>query len=518
MLDLGLMEYGKAWDLQIKLLEARKKDILKQDAALFLEHPPVFTLGRRGGVSNLKVPEEFLNSRNIPVVHVERGGDITYHGPGQLVIYPIVNLREAKRGVVDFVRALEELMIRTLADWGIRAERNSLNRGVWVASSKIGSIGIAVRRSISFHGLALNVNTVLDPFTWIHPCGLQGVTVTSMKKILGQEIPMAEVKKKAASHLEEVFGVGIESCSMKQLELLLAHPGEALPQRGPKPPWLKRKIPSGATYQEIRRLLHSAHLHTVCQEACCPNLGECFSQGTATFLILGDRCTRHCRFCAVAHGPVQPLDPEEPPRVAEAVHRMKLRYVVVTSVTRDDLADGGASVFAETLREIRDKSPETQVEVLIPDFRGDLEALKTVLAGRPNVLNHNVETVPRLYGSVRPGADYRRSTNLLRNARQIDPAIPTKSGLMLGLGERPDEVRQVLNDLLDAGCCILTLGQYLQPSARHLPVERFVTPEEFEEWRKKALEMGFREVASGPLVRSSYHAQETYQALCSAPK
>jgi lipoic acid synthetase len=286
-------------------------------------------------------------------------------------------------------------------------------------------------------------------------------------------------------------------------------------QRLPKPPWLKRRVPSGATYQEIRGLLQTTQLHTVCQEACCPNLGECFSQGTATFLILGDRCTRNCGFCAVAHGPTEPPDPGEPNRVADAVHTMKLRYAVVTSVTRDDLPDGGASVFAETIRKIREKSPETRVEVLIPDFRGDLQALKTVLEARPDVLNHNVETVPRLYASVRPGAVYQRCIDLLKRASQMDPAVPTKSGLMLGLGEQPEEVQQVLNDLLGAGCRILTLGQYLQPSAEHLPVERFVTPEEFEGWRKKALGTGFREVASGPFVRSSYHAQEAYHALTS---
>ena len=289
-------------------------------------------------------------------------------------------------------------------------------------------------------------------------------------------------------------------------------------QKLPKPPWLKRRIPSGATYQETRKLLQTSPLHTVCQEACCPNLGECFSQGTATFLILGDRCTRNCRFCAVAHGPVEPPDPGEPSRVAEAVHAMKLRYVVVTSVTRDDLRDGGASVFAETIREIREKTPGTRVEVLIPDFRGDLQDLKTVLEAQPDVLNHNVEAVSRLYASVRPGAVYQRSIDVLKNAHQMDPSIPTKSGLMLGLGERPEEVQQVLTDLLDAGCRILTLGQYLQPSAEHLSVERFVSPEEFEEWRKKALEMGFREVASGPFVRSSYHAQEAYQSLSSPGK
>jgi lipoyl synthase len=286
-------------------------------------------------------------------------------------------------------------------------------------------------------------------------------------------------------------------------------------QKLPKPPWLKRRIPSGATYQEIRELIQKTHLHTVCQEACCPNLGECFSQGTATFLILGDRCTRNCRFCAVAHGPTEPPDPGEPLRVAEAVEQMKLRYAVVTSVTRDDLPDGGAFLFAETIRRIRNKRPETRVEVLIPDLRGDLRSLKTVLEARPDVLNHNVETVPRLYASVRPGAVYQRSIDLLKSSHQMDSSIPTKSGLMLGLGERPEEVQQALNDLVEAGCRILTLGQYLQPSSEHLSVERFVTPEEFEGWRKKALEMGFREVASGPFVRSSYHAHEAYQALAS---
>ena len=284
-------------------------------------------------------------------------------------------------------------------------------------------------------------------------------------------------------------------------------------QRPAKPPWLKRRIPSGETYQAVRGLIQMTRLHTVCQAACCPNLGECFSKGTATFLIMGDRCTRNCRFCAVAHGPQGPPDPGEPQRVAEAVHTMKLRYAVVTSVTRDDLPDGGASIFAETIQNIREKSPETKVEVLVPDFRGDPKSLKTVLEAGPDVLNHNVETVPRLYGSVRPGAAYQRSMDLLKRAHQMDPSMPTKSGLMLGLGERREEVQQVLSDLLDAGCCILTLGQYLQPSAGHLPVERFVSPEEFEGWREKALEMGFREVASGPFVRSSYHAQEAYQAL-----
>jgi len=283
--------------------------------------------------------------------------------------------------------------------------------------------------------------------------------------------------------------------------------------RIPKPPWLRRRIPSGAAYQEIQRLLKSSRLHTVCQEACCPNLGECFSQGTATFLILGDRCTRNCRFCAVVHGPSGPPDPGEPARVADAVKDMGLQYVVVTSVTRDDLPDGGAALFAETIRTIREKRPVAKVEVLIPDFQGNMNALRTVVEAHPDVLNHNVETVPRLYPSVRPGAVYRRSIDLLGQVKVLDPSITTKSGLMLGLGESSDEVRGTLQDLLDAGCRILTLGQYLQPSQRHLPVARFLPPEEFEAWKERALQMGFAEVASGPFVRSSYHAKELFQAL-----
>lgn len=284
-------------------------------------------------------------------------------------------------------------------------------------------------------------------------------------------------------------------------------------KRLPKPPWLKRRIPSGAAYQEVRRLLKNGCLHTVCEEACCPNLGECFSQGTATFLILGDRCTRHCRFCAVGHGPPGPPDPDEPRRVAEAAKAMALKYVVVTSVTRDDLPDGGADLFAQTILALRKDLPDAKVEVLIPDFQGDDQALKKVMEARPDVLNHNVETVPRLYPTVRPGAVYTRSVRLLARARGVDPSVATKSGLMLGLGESDDEIRRTLQDLVEAGCTMLTLGQYLQPSGDHLPVVRFVPPEEFDRWKQTAFRTGFTEVASGPFVRSSYHAHELYKAV-----
>lgn len=280
-----------------------------------------------------------------------------------------------------------------------------------------------------------------------------------------------------------------------------------------KPPWLRRRLPTKPAYGKVRGLLNDSRLHTVCQEAKCPNQWECFSCQTATFLIMGSRCTRNCRFCAVAHGPSEPPDPGEPIRVAEAARDMGLRYIVVTSVTRDDLPDGGAGFFAQTIYEIRKKIPDALVEVLIPDFQGNADAIRTVVKARPDVLNHNLETVPRLYSSVRPEAEYSRSLALLKQVKACNAEIPTKSGLMLGLGETRDEIRETLEDLLDADCRILTLGQYLQPSKDHLPVEQFIPPEEFDKWRETALKMGFSEVASGPFVRSSYHAKDLYQAV-----
>ncbi len=285
------------------------------------------------------------------------------------------------------------------------------------------------------------------------------------------------------------------------------------PVRARKPDWLKQRLPSGPNFEKIRGMIQKDRLHTVCQEAGCPNIWECFSHHTATFLIMGSRCTRNCRFCAVAEGPLEPPDPEEPARVASAARKMGLKYVVVTSVTRDDLPDGGAGSFAETIEEIRHEIPDVCVEVLIPDFQGNKKALETVLKARPDVLNHNIETVPRLYPEVRPQADYQQSLDLIKYAHEYNPELLTKSGLMLGLGEQQAEISLTLKDMFKAGCRLLTLGQYLQPSKDHLPVIRYIPPEEFEEWRKTALQLGFVEVASGPFVRSSYHARELFQEV-----
>jgi lipoic acid synthetase len=284
-----------------------------------------------------------------------------------------------------------------------------------------------------------------------------------------------------------------------------------------KPPWLRRRLPTGPVYEQVRSLLQKGCLHTVCQEARCPNLWECFSEKTSTFMILGDRCTRNCRFCAVAHGPRALPDPAEPGRVARAAADLGLSYVVVTSVTRDDLPDGGAGLFADTIRALRHRIPGVAVEVLIPDFQGSPDALRAVLAAHPDVLNHNIETVPRCYPTVRPEADYQRSLELLARGGRWAPDIPTKSGLMLGLGETEIEIRATLRDLRNAGCSILTMGQYLQPTQNHLPVSRYVPPEAFDQWRRTGLDMGFVEVAAGPFVRSSYHARESYLKTTSAP-
>ncbi|HCY87712.1 MAG TPA: lipoyl synthase [Desulfobacteraceae bacterium] len=284
-----------------------------------------------------------------------------------------------------------------------------------------------------------------------------------------------------------------------------------------KPAWLKKKLPLGGDYQRVTRLLSESKLHTVCQEANCPNMFECFSKDTSTFMILGSQCTRHCRFCNVTALDPMPVDPEEPRRVADASKTLGLRYVVVTSVTRDDLPDGGAAQFAKTIRAIRETLPvkdgkPARIEVLIPDFQGDGEALKIVVDANPDVLNHNVETVASQYARVRPEAVYQRSLDLIANVKRLNPDMLTKSGIMVGLGETQEELIRTMKDLHAHGCDILTIGQYLQPTREHLPVFTFYTPEQFEDLEARAREIGFTQVAAGPHVRSSYKAQELFDA------
>ncbi|WP_341326317.1 lipoyl synthase [Methylotuvimicrobium sp. KM2] len=283
-----------------------------------------------------------------------------------------------------------------------------------------------------------------------------------------------------------------------------------------KPDWIRIKVSANDEINRIKKLLRENNLHTVCEEAACPNLGECFSHGTATFMIMGDLCTRRCPFCDVAHGKPKPLDQNEPLHLAQTIKSMKLKYVVITSVDRDDLRDGGAGHFADCIAAIRQETPATKIEILVPDFRGRLDKAVDILSREPcDVFNHNLETVPRLYREARPGADYQGSLDLLKRYHEVCPETPTKSGIMLGLGETHDEVVEVMKDLIAHGCSMLTLGQYLPPSKDHLPVKRYWAPEEFDELAETAYEIGFKQVASAPLVRSSYHADLQAKAVVS---
>jgi lipoic acid synthetase len=386
---------------------------------------------------------------------------------------------------------------------------------VWIGSAngngaakKIAAVGLAVRDGITRHGLALNVAPDMAHFDLLIPCGNTGRGVTSMEQELGWAPDLAEVTERFRQAFGQVF-----ECEI----------AEGKPEVGEseQPAWLWQRISPQAesAVARMEALLDRCALHTVCREARCPNIAECFAQGTATFMILGDTCTRNCHFCAVGHGRPTPPDRGEPRRVADAAAQLGLGHVVVTSVTRDDLPDGGAAHFAATVQAVRRRLPEATVEVLIPDFGGSRAALETVLAAEPDVLNHNLETVGRLYQRVRPEADYRRSLGVLAWAKAQAPRLITKSGLMLGLGERTGEVLRALYDLRQSRCDLLTLGQYLRPTERHLAVERYVSPATFEWYKDKASKMGFCGVAAGPMVRSSYQAEALVQsATASKPK
>ncbi len=493
------MDYRTAYERQRELVEARIADSVA-DQLIFVEHSPVITLGRSGDMADVRVPAEILAQAGIDLHVVDRGGKATYHGPGQLVAYPIIKL--AQKDLHRYLQQLLEVIARVLRRYDLAPRFKNANPGVWVGGAKVASVGIAVRKWVTYHGIALNVTTDGDGFRWIIPCGNRADTVTSMQALLGKPVDICEVKAAFLTEFRRSFGyreTRVSSASQ------IRHP-----------PWLVRRAPSTAAIDEMEGLLHEMRLTTVCQTARCPNLGECFDRGTATFMILGDRCTRACRFCAVATGRAEPPDSEEPRRVAQTAQRLNLSYVVITSVTRDDLADGGADQFCRTISEVRRLCPEAGIEVLIPDFNGSVRAVQRICDARPDMLNHNVETVPRQYPRVRPGADYRRSLAVLEFA--FRRGLPVKSGLMLGLGENPAEISAVLLDLKRCGCRYLTLGQYLAPSEEHLPVVRFVSPHEFADWAHTARRMGFAGIAAGPLVRSSYRAEEMFETKDRDPR
>jgi lipoic acid synthetase len=543
---LGTVPYGEASDLQHSLFEHGIDDWV-----LLLEHPHVYTLGSNADPSNVLVDPASVGAE---CLRTDRGGDVTYHGPGQLVGYPVLSV-PGKRGggmadTVAYVRSVEDLVIGALNDLGL-ADLGRLEQypGVWVAPEsasprKIAAIGVRLTRGRSMHGFAINVDPDMSMFTHIVPCGIADKSVTSLAQE-GIDASMAEVvdavvaratalwaanrvvdradiirrstegdedlspfSRGAGAGLPVKTGADHRAGPSLRLKGRLAEAGVAdgIDVMERKPEWMRAKVNIGGKPLELKKTLRDLQLVTVCEEAGCPNLSECWSDGTATFMINGERCTRKCGFCLVDTRLPGALDPEEPARVAEAVARMELDFAVVTTVARDDLPDEGAGAMADTVRAIRERVPGVQVEVLISDCRGRAAALDLIFESRPDVLNHNVETVPRLQRAVRPSAGYARSLAVLSRAKRA--GLLTKSGLVVGMGETDEEIVSVLADLAGIGVSIVTIGQYLRPTSTHLPVDRWVTPEQFASFAVLGKELGIDHVESSPLTRSSFHAKQ----------
>jgi len=562
---LGRVRYEEALVLQRALWTRAVADYL-----LLLEHPAVYTLGFRADPGHVLVDPTSVGAE---LVRTDRGGDVTYHGPGQLIGYPIMSLGNMASARA-YVHDVEQLLIDALAGIGLSgAARLPGYPGVWVSDEagtgrpprKIAAIGVRISRRRSMHGFALNVDPDLTMFDHIVPCGIRDYGVTSIAEE-GLRVTMRDVVDAVAATAAARWGPGERADIAWEPRRRATTPAPAAtaptatataptdPAPAPtataptatatapaptaptaptatapaptatsaplalsarKPPWLRAPVRMGKRYLGLKRTMRSRRLVTVCEEAGCPNIFECWGQGTATFMINGSRCTRACGFCLIDTERPNPLDTDEPARVAAAVADMNLAYAVVTAVARDDLPDGGAGAFVATVAAIRERCPGTAVEVLIPDFKGSASALDAVFASRPDVLNHNLETVARLQRVVRPSAGYARSLSVL--ARAKDAGLVTKSGLILGMGETEDEVLAALADLRNIGVDIVTMGQYLRPSARHLPVHRWVTPDEFEALAERGRALGFAHVEASPLTRSSYHAREAREAAVATP-
>jgi lipoic acid synthetase len=533
---LGRVRYADAHAVQHALF-ARSSD----DHLLLLEHPHTYTLGVRADLQHVLVPPASVGAE---LVRADRGGDVTYHGPGQLVGYPILSL-PTKAGVADtpgYVHALEQVLIDALADVGLPgASRLDGYPGVWVGVGsstprKIAAIGVRNVRGRTMHGFALNVDPDMRYFGHIVPCGIDDKAVTSVAAE-GVDATLREVTdavvdrflawwrpaggyeradvawRHAADGSDlSAFSRGAGAGQPVRLSSRLAQAGvtDGLTIESRKPEWAVARVRHGDGVLSLRRTLRDLHLVTVCEEAGCPNLSECWGDGTATFMVGGERCTRACGFCLVDTRKPEPLDPEEPERVAEAVARMGLDFAVVTAVARDDLPDGGAAHLAATTAAIRRRNPGARVELLIPDCGGDPDALATIFDARPDVLNHNLETVARLQRAVRPSASYARSLAVL--ARAKDAGLVTKSGLIVGMGETDEEVEAAMADLAAVGVDIVTIGQYLRPTTHHLPIHRWVEPATFERWRAVGAHLGIRHVEASPLTRSSHHAKQAADA------
>ncbi len=561
---LGRVRYRDALALQQRLFRASTEDHL-----LLLEHPHVYTMGVRADPAHVLVAPEHVGAE---LERADRGGDVTYHGPGQLVGYPILSL-PGKGGratgmtdTVAYVRSVEQLVIDALAALGLPgATREDRYPGVWVEDRKIAAVGVRLSRGRSMHGFALNVDPDLGMFDHIVPCGITDKAVTSlsaegvrvpMRTVVDTVAALAVARWGAAGHdradvvwRADPAGRDLSTFSRTRVpgasdrtpardsvaSAPSGSPGSMAPPAAEngvpvrllvrrteagvtggvdvsarKPPWVKARVSLSDAVLRTRRTVREAGLVTVCEEAGCPNLSECWADGTATFMINGERCTRACGFCLVDTRHPEPPEDSEPERVAEAVERMGLSFAVITTVARDDLDDHGAGQFVATIEAIRRRTPQVRIEVLISDCQGDPDALEAIFSARPDVLNHNLETVARLQRTVRPNASYARSLAVL--ARAADAGLTVKSGLIVGMGETPDEVVAALADLRAVGVSIVTAGQYLRPTSHHLPVARWWTPEEFEWLAEAGRDLGLVHVEASPLTRSSHHARQAADA------
>jgi lipoic acid synthetase len=529
---IGRVAYREVLALQTALFEHGQEQHF-----LLLEHPHVFTYGPRAELDkNLKCDPSEVGA---DFVAVKRGGDITYHGPGQLVGYPILNLENAI-GATAHVCSVEQLVIDALTELGVKnAGRLSGFAGVWLDADndrrrKISAIGVRLAHGRTMHGFALNVDPDMTYMRQhIVPCGVAEYPVTSLKEE-GINVSMQDVVKIVSRLAIERWGGG----EAEQQEVAWVHrpedlsrfsrgegPGEPVRMLGRladagvdggvdlserKPEWLRPKVQIGSEVLKIKRTLSELKLVTVCEEAGCPNLSECWKDGTATFMVLGERCTRACGFCLVDTRKPELPEADEPQRVAEAVASMGLTHAVLTMVARDDLADGGFSHVAECVRAIRIRNPLTRIETLVSDAKGEVASLQLLFDARPDVFNHNIETVARLQRAVRPSAGYARSLGVLSAAKAA--GLVVKSGLVLGMGESTEEVDGCLADLAGIGVNIVTIGQYLRPTTHHTPVARWIHPDEFMRWKQVGESLGIGHVESSPLTRSSYHAKQSADA------
>jgi lipoic acid synthetase len=521
---LGRISFAEANDFQRALLQA------SDDYVLLFEHPPTYTRGIRTLDEHFLVPIESLDA---VVIDADRGGDVTYHAPGQVVAWAIVTVDDDPSAGKAHVTRLEDAVIATVRTFDPEGRLGVVGRldgypGVWAhvetSPSKIAAVGVRTERNElghrrTLHGVALNVETDMKGFAAIVPCGIADKPVASMTT-LGLDVRTRDVEERLGLELDARLGGpanvarvdrsaatnSSERPLLRRLRKAGVDPDAGLPLRSRKPEWLRIEAHMGNEFQSLRTLTEDLRLVTVCEEAGCPNIFECWSAGTATFMVNGERCTRACGFCLIDTRKPLALDPTEPERVAEGVVRLKLAHAVVTCVARDDLDDGGAGAIAATVRAIRERSPDTNVEVLISDLKGDAASLALIIDAQPDVLNHNMETVARLQRAVRPSAGYLRSLTVL--ARSVQSGLTTKSGLMVGLGETPDEVEEVLADMAAVGVSIATIGQYLRPTEQHLPVARWWEPGEFDDLAQRGRRLGLQHVQSSPLTRSSYHARE----------